>query len=399
MKIFNLPDLGEGLPDAEIHAWHVKEGDDVAVDQLLLSVETAKAVVDVPSPYQGKIVKLYASVGDIVPTGGPLVAFSNEPVADATENQAKKEPLLTQDKGTVAGSIQVGDTVIEENATGIERKRATSHVTHANHQAILPAVRMMARQLGVNLETLQGTGTNDSITLEDVKNAASIAVSTPLTTVKKEPPPGYAQLRGVRRTMAQAMTQSNREVVPVTLFDDANLHYWEGKQDITVRIIRALVKACELEPALNAWFDTPSMSRKLIEEVNIGLALDSGDGLFVPVIHNAQTMNAKQLRETIDRFKKQVGDRSIPKEDLQGATIMLSNFGMFAGRYATPIITPPLVAILGCGKLHEAIAVINGKPEVCRVFPLSLSFDHRAITGGEATRFLAAFITDFQKSR
>ena len=387
MKVFHLPDLGEGLPDAEIHVWHVNVGDQVVVDQLLVSVETAKAVVDVPSPFSGKVKKLYGDVGSIIPTGDPLISFEND--GETAEEKA-------EDKGTVAGSIQVGDTILEENPMGIVREK-----TNASRTGILPSVRIMARQLGVNLANVQGAGVNGAITMNDVKQAASVngADSTSAeSNTLKDPPLGYEALRGVRRTMARAMTQSNREVVPVTLFDDANLHAWAGKQDITVRIIRALVHACTMEPSLNAWFDTPSMSRKIMDEVNIGIALDSADGLFVPVIKKAQSLNAKKIREMIDQFKKQVGDRSIAKEDLQGATIMLSNFGMFAGRYATPIVTPPLVAILGCGRLHEAMTIIKGKMEVCRILPLSLSFDHRAITGGEATRFLASFIDDFQKA-
>ncbi len=386
MKIFNLPDLGEGLPDAEIHAWHVKEGDSIKQDQLLVSVETAKAVVDVPSPFSGKIKKLHGKVGDVIATGAPLVEF---------ESDEEKAAPKAHDKGSVAGRVQVGNTVITENPTGIE-PRKTSRASAAVVKA-LPAVRNMARQLSVDLFQLTGSGPGGEITIHDVKQATqSVAPPAP---VKAEPPKGYEGLRGVRRTMAQAMTQSNREVVPVTIVDDACLAQWKGKQDITGRIVRALCKACKAEPALNAWFDTPSMSRKLFKEINLGLALDSSEGLFVPVIKNAGKISAAKLRDTINECKKQVGNRSIPKEKLQGATIMLSNFGMFAGKYATPIIVPPLVAILGAGRLQEAAVVIKGKIQVERVLPLSLTFDHRAITGGEATRFLAAVMQDLELSK
>lgn len=384
MKIFNLPDLGEGLPDAEIHQWHVKVGDVVKLDQLLVSVETAKAVVDVPSPQAGKIAKLYGKEGDVIATHAPLLAFED----------ANAAPAKAPDKGTVAGSIEVGNTVIVESAMGIVPQRQRDSSFHAK---ALPAVRNMARQLGVDLDKLTASGANGQITIDDVKRAAS--GSAPASTAKAEAPEGYEGLRGVRRTMANAMVQSHREVVPVTIVDDADLHAWEGKQDITARIVRALCAGCKAEPALNAWFDTASMSRKLHKQIDIGLALDSPDGLFVPVIRNAAKMTPKKLRDTIDRFKKQVGDRSIPPEELRDSTIMLSNFGMLAGRYATPIIVPPLVAILGCGRLHEAIVAVKGKPQAHRVLPLSLTFDHRAITGGEATRFLATVIADLAKEK
>ena len=387
MKVFHLPDLGEGLPDAEIHAWHVKEGDTVAVDQLLLSVETAKAVVDVPSPYAGKIHKLYAKAGDIVPTGGPLVEIADGSVP-------KLDLIEAVDKGTVAGSIQVGTTILEENAQGVVSCHATNKGT-ATTPAFLavPMVRMLARQLHVDLTQVKATGPNGHITADDVTAAAQLAKPQ-----RAPVPEGYEALRGVRRTMAQAMAQSHAEIVPVTLFDDADLHAWQGKQDISVRVLRALIKACQAEPALNAWFDTASMSRRLIADINVGLALDSPEGLFVPVIRAAQTLADKALRACIDRFKQQVKDRSIPKEDLRESSIMLSNFGMLAGRHATPIVVPPLVSILGCGRLYEAVCVEAGKPAVHKVMPLSLTFDHRAITGGEATRFLAVLIADLQQA-
>lgn len=391
MKVFHLPDLGEGLPDAEIHAWHVKEGDTVKVDQLLLSVETAKAVVDVPSPYAGKIHKLYAKAGDIVLTGGPLVEIGEGPAAP------KLDVIDAVDTGTVTGNIQVGTTILEENAQGLA-PAVSNHAGRAVAPAFLavPMVRMLARQLHVDLTQVKATGPNGHITAEDVTAAAQL----PKATATRAPvPEGYEALRGVRRTMAQAMVQSHAEIVPVTLFDEADLHAWQGKQDISVRVLRGLIKACLAEPSLNAWFDTASMSRQLISDINIGLALDSPDGLFVPVIRAAQSLKAKALRECIDRFKLQVKDRSIPKEDLREPSIMLSNFGMLAGRHATPIVVPPLVSILGCGRLYEAVCAVDGKPAVHKVMPLSLTFDHRAITGGEATRFLAILIDDLQQAK
>jgi len=386
MKVFHLPDLGEGLPDAEIHAWHVKEGDEVKVDQLLLSVETAKAVVDVPSPYAGKILKLHAKAGDVVLTGGPLVNFSTDDVPNL-------EIIKAVDTGTVTGNIHVGTTVLEESALGLQPIRA---VPNKGAQA-LPAVRMLARQLGVNLASLQAINPHVQVSEADVLNAASLVKSKPA--LRAEAPEGYEALRGVRRAMANAMVQSHAEIVPVTLFDDADLAAWQGKQDITVRVIRAMSLACLAEPALNAWFDTASMSRQLITSVNLGMALDSPDGLFVPVLRGVDKLKPKAVRALIDRYKLEVKDRSIPKEDLREPSIMLSNFGMLAGRYATPIIVPPLVAILGCGRLHEEVRAENGQVVIHKVMPLSLSFDHRAITGGEATRFFAVLIENLQLAK
>lgn len=381
MTIFNLPDLGEGLPDAEIHEWHVKVGDKVTTDQLLVSMETAKAVVDVPSPQDGIITKLYGNPGDIIETGSPLIAF--EAVAVASEKPA---PAKAQGGATVAGSIEVGDKVIKENATGV-----TPTNTEKSLQ-ILPAHRAMAKQLKVDLSRVTPTGKKGEITLEDIMAAAKIEGNT-APAVEGDAVP----LRGVRRSMAQAMAMAHKNVVPVTLSDEADIHQWPEGTDITARVIRAITKACEAEPSLNAHFDGEALARVLKKEVNLGLAMDSPDGLFVPVIKNAQALSLKDIRKQIDDFKPKVKDRTIPASDLQGATISLSNFGNFAGRYANPIVVPPMVAIVGTGKLRDQVVAYEGKMAIHRCIPLSVTIDHRAVTGGEVARFLKALIDDLEK--
>lgn len=395
MSIFYLPDLGEGLPDAEVHEWYVKEGDVVKVDQPLVSMETAKAVVDVPAPQAGKILKLHGKPGDIIKTGSALVEFESV--------DTKKSETVSEDKGTVVGNIVVGDTTVKETAKVGGGARATSNVIKAT-----PAVRAFAQKLGVNLVTLQGTGPNGSITLDDVQNAGSLAPHT--TTLSSSPRPlageggaqapgeGFEPLRGVRRTMAIGMSKSHTEIVPVTLIDDADIYAWKPGTDITGRIIRAIIAACQKEPTLNAWFDGASMSRRIFKEVHLGMAVDSTDGLFVPVIKNADKQSAKEWREKINYFKEHIKARDIPADELKGGTITLSNFGTFAGKYANPIIVPPTVAILGTGKLRDTVVAYQGQMAIHRIMPLSLTFDHRAATGGEAARFLATVIEDLEKA-
>jgi 2-oxoisovalerate dehydrogenase E2 component (dihydrolipoyl transacylase) len=367
MNIFNLPDLGEGLPDAEIHEWFVKEGDTVEVDQPLVSMETAKAVVDVPCPQAGTIAKIFGKPGDVIKTGQPLVAF-------ATENMARS------DKGTVVGNLEESNEVSEDHfvigTASSQRAKAT------------PVVRMLAKKLGVDLSALKGSGEHGLITREDVEREAA---------VKSTPAEGYQPLRGVRRAMLTSMVQSHQEVVPVSIFDEADIECWKPNTDITVRLIQAIQFACSKEPALNAWFDTTHSARKCFEHVNLGLAMDSEEGLFVPVIHHVETYNDKELRKLIDDYKNAVRERTVPSENLKGATITLSNFGKFAGRFASPIIVPPMVAIIAVGRLYQGVISNDGNIEAHRLLPLSLSFDHRAVTGGEATRFLGAMINSLQK--
>lgn len=361
MRYFNLPDLGEGIPEADIVEWHIKEGDTVKEDQIIVSVETAKAIVEVPAPCDGIIARLFGKEGDTILTGEPLVEFVSE----------------QEDTGTVVGKL-----VQDEQGTGDEpffigaapESTETLSAPKGNLQAL-------ARQLNMDLGDLPRIRQSGSG--NDVK-------SYPL----ENPEP----LKGVRKHMARTMAESHASVVPVTLFDDADIHHWPDREDVTVRLIQAIIKACKSEPSLNAWFDGETMSREVHKTVNLGLAVDSDEGLFVPVIRGAELLNKKKLREKINHLRKAVKERSLPNSELQGASITLSNFGVFAGQYATPIVVPPMVCIIGVGVICENVVSISGKPESRRIVPISLSFDHRAVTGGEATRFLKDIINSLGSS-
>ena len=202
------------------------------------------------------------------------------------------------------------------------------------------------------------------------------------------------QLKGVRRNMARVMADAHAKVVPTTLSDDADVQAWAPGNDVTVRLIRAIVRACKAVPALNAWFDGEKLSRTLHPQVDIGIAVDTDDGLFVPALRNADILDARGTRESLNRLRAQVEDRSIPAAELTGCTISLSNFGMFAGRYATPVVVPPCVAIVAAGRARHQVMPVMGGFESHRIIPLSVTFDHRAATGGEAARFLKALIDD-----
>ncbi|MFT4057953.1 MAG: dihydrolipoamide acetyltransferase family protein [Legionella sp.] len=370
MNIFNLPDLGEGLPDAEIHEWFVKEGDTVIVDQPLVSMETAKAVVDVPCPQAGVISKLYGKPGDVIKTGEPLIAFV-APVSKAT------------DKGTVVGNLEESSEISEDNFVIGTQQSGKSRIKAT------PAVKILAKKLGVDLAALKGSGDFGVITREDVQTQAD---------KNSQIPAGFEPLRGVRRAMLNSMVQSHAEIVPVSIFDEADINNWKPGTDITVRLIRAIIDASQKEPALNAWFDTKHGARQCFKEIHLGLAMDNNEGLFVPVIHNAAKHSDIELRTMINDLKTSVENRDISADKLKGATITLSNFGKFAGRFASPIIVPPMVAILAVGRLYQGvIATKDGAIETHNILPLSLSFDHRAVTGGEATRFLGAVMTSLQR--
>ncbi len=437
-KKFFLPDLGEGLPDATIVEWHVKVGDVIRLDENLVSMETAKAVVEVPSPVSGKVLKLAGGPGDVIVTGKLLAEFEIDPNLPqraegqdtghhhgAAHDEPEPEPASAtpapaaaasgrEDAGTVVGAMQVGNAVVSESAVAVGGVKA------------VPAVRAMARKLGVDLTRVRATGPDGTVSMNDVKQAAVDGSAKPGAAPARAPasapaqpvpaatrstvsqsgkpmrtqPPGVAasgqpeQLKGVRRNMARVMADARDRVVQTTIVDDADLHAWLGKQDITARTIRAIVSACRAEPSLNAWFDDENLALTRHPHVDLGIAVDTPDGLFVPALRNAHLLDGRGLREGINRLRAQVEDRSIPASELSGYTISLSNFGMFAGRYGTVVVVPPCVAIVGVGKLSHDVVAVMGGIEVHRRMPISLTFDHRCITGGEAARFLKALLDD-----
>ncbi|MEN9916610.1 MAG: branched-chain alpha-keto acid dehydrogenase subunit [Pseudomonadota bacterium] len=384
MTIFNLPDLGEGLPDAEIREWYVQPNDVVKVDQPMVAMETAKALVDIPAPFSGKIIKLYGKPGDIIKTGEALIEIE-------AETQTKKN----LDQATVVGSLQLGGSIIEESPLGIQPKPTS---TPSGIKAT-PAIRALAKKFQINLNNCKGTGPDGQILAADIEKIIQQKSSEKTETISDPSsplPPGYEPLRGVRRVMASTMKQTQLSIVPVTLVDDADIHAWPEKTDITLRLIRAIMAACQREPRLNAWFDESKLALCKHPQIDLGLAVDAPEGLFVPVLKNVAQESAVNLRKAIDKFKLEVKNRSISPDDLLGPTFVLSNVGIFAGRYATPIIIPPMVAILAAGRINEKLVFEQGKISAHKQLPLSLTVDHRVITGGEAARFLSALIIDLQ---
>jgi pyruvate dehydrogenase E2 component (dihydrolipoamide acetyltransferase) len=371
MSTFNLPDLGEGLREAEIREWHVAEGDTVEKEQALVSVETDKAIVDIPSPRVGVVIRLHGQPDDIIQVGDALVEFDG-----ADDTQPSEKPH--EDGGAVVGEVESTDKVIRDDAKSISRGAQGLKAT--------PAVRALAQRLGVDLAVVTPTGKDSLITRADVERAASVLTEAgPL-----EP------LRGPRRAMARAMATAHAEVVPATVTEDADVDAWDADANATLRLIHAIAAGCRAEPALNAWFDGDALGRRLVQSVHLGIAVDTIEGLFVPVLRDVAGRDSADLLQGLEALKRDVRERSIPPEELRGHTFTLSNYGNIGGRYAAPVVTPPTVAILGAGRIREAVVAAGGEPAVRRILPLSLTFDHRAVTGGEASRFLMAAIADLE---
>lgn len=466
-EVFKLPDLGEGLPDAEVVRWLVSEGDTVSVDQPMVEMETAKAVVEVPSPVAGKIAKLHGQAGDVIQVGAALVTFGTGAAPAATESAASEpaaEENASADAGTVVGAVEVGNTIVAESANSVVRALARKlkvdlaqvsgtgkdgAITQADVKAAAksgsagttvsaqaapanagtdtsnplaykasPAVRALARRLGVDLGQCQATGRKGSISRSDVEQAANgqPAVAKPVAAAAPKATPSSSSasgsrlpsvsitrepqaVRGVRRAMAQGMAHSHATVVPTTLVEDVNISSWPKGTDSLARYIRALCYASRIEPALNAWFDGENMERLLHPNVNVGIAVDTPDGLYVPVVHNADQMSMAESRAQVQVLRDKIANKGIKPNDLADATITLSNFGSIAGRYGTPVVSPPQVAILGTGRFRNELQLTDKGIVNQKMLPLSLTFDHRACTGGEAARFLAAIMEDLAKAQ
>lgn len=366
MSVFNLPDLGEGLHDAEIVEWHVAAGDRVEAGQTLVSVETDKAVVDIPSPHAGKILQIQGEPGVHVAVGAPLVEFDDG---------------VRTDSAALVGRLPI------ENRE--PQKAETRHARPAPARIkATPAVRARARSLGIDLSAVTATGRDGQVTAADLERL-----------VPEEAGSVTAPLHGPRRAMALNMARAHSEVSPATVTDDAVVPHWTDETDVTILLVKAVATAAGIVPALNVWFDGEALAITQHHHVHVGVAVDTADGLFVPVLRDADTRSVTELRHDLDRFKGQITARTISHDDLRGPTITLSNFGILGGRYAALALLPPQVAILGAGTVADRVVAKDGKPVVCRTQPLSLTFDHRAITGGEAARFLVAVREYLEESR
>lgn len=374
MITFRLPDLGEGLKEAEIVAWHVSEGDHVVADQPLLSVETDKAVVEIPAPVSGRVMALHVETGELVAIDSALVDLESTETAP--------------DSGTVVGVLT--EPVHAASLPEVTSPAAPNTVvstTPATKSSATPVVRALAARLAVDLNTLRGSGPRGTITRADVEQATTAAGQF-------DAQANIEPMRGVRRAMAQNMALAHAQVVPATLTDVADIHAWDDGENITLRLIRALCAACRSEPVLNASYLGLEQGRQHNTQVNVGIAMDTPQGLFVPVVRDAGRRSADELRSVIARMKKDVRARSVPAAQLRGATITLSNFGMLGGLHASLVVLPPQVAIIGAGRVFERVVPVHGEVAVRRALPLSITFDHRAVMGAEVARFMAVMRAD-----
>ena len=406
-KEFKFPDVGEGITEGEIVKWLVSEGDSVKEDQPIVEVETDKAVVSLPSPYTGKVLSLQGKLGEIIQVGSLLVAIEVDGASSAKSAPSPSPepqtpvggalPSKKRDAGSVVGNL--GETEEEFRIPPSRR----DHPTRGEVRAI-PSVRARAKELGVDLTLLRGTGPGGRITREDVERVPlkihAPAPSDGVEAVERIP------FRGVRRSAAKRVAESSRKAAAVTFIDDADITFLErvrqNKKKVAEEkgfkltylpfIIKAVVSGLKEYPYLNAVLDEDKEEIVLKKYYNIGIAVDTPEGLMVFNIKKADEKSILDLAKEISILTEKAFARTIDLADLKGGTFTLTNYGVIGGIYGTPIINYPEAGILGLGKIEDKAVVRGGEIVIRKILPLSLTFDHRVIYGAEAARFMNTVI-------
>ncbi len=367
---FTLPDLGEGITEGELRKWLVKEGDTIEEHQTVLEIETDKAIVEVPSPRKGKVVKINKEAGEIVKVGEVLMSIAEE--GEAVEERPK--------------SVSVVGVLPEEE----EEILAT------------PSVRTLAKELGVKLEMIKGSGPGGSIAKEDVIKASE-------KVKKAEDQYGITErvpLKGLRRTIAKNLVTAHQTMAFVTVMDEADItDLWnirEREKNVLQEkgihltflpfFIKAVQHSLAEHPYLNASIDGEKEEIIVKKYYNMGIAVDTPDGLMVPVIRDVDKKTVRELASEMQDLSQKAKERKIKLEEMKGSSFTISNWGHFGGTFATPIINYPDAAILGTGRISDKPWVKDGQILIRKILPISLTFDHRVTDGADAATFLSKVI-------
>ena len=415
---FKFPDVGEGIHEGEILKWFVKEGDKIRSDEPLGEIETDKAIVEMPSPKSGTVLKLHVPAGGIIHVGETMATIleEGESMEDAKKSmESKKAEPKKQDDAPYTGSVvgfleEAKDVKPIRNAVASQSAQSKASTASARETGIIatPAVRNLAKQLNVDLANVKGTGSDGRITIDDVQKASSGTKKekedhTGIKVVRKYDFFGYidrAPLHGVKKTVANKMSESIFTAAQLTNMHEADATELAAlrekekqayeKEGVKLTFMPYIVKAVSLclqnHPYLNASLEGEEIVLK--KYYNIGIAADSEEGLFVPVVKGAQAKDIKIIAKEISKLTEEVHSRKVNIMDLKGGTFTISNLGSVGVEFFTPIINYPESAILGVGRLIEKPIVRNSKIEIRKMIPLSLTYDHRIVDGAQAARFM-----------
>lgn len=409
-KEFRLPDIGEGLTEAEVVRWLVPVGERVEVDQPVVEVETDKAVVEIPSPFAGVVLAHGAAEGETVEVGQVLVVIGEEGEAwgEEADREGRAEP---ETSAPIVGTLS-------EEAEELPA-RGGSTTSRPRRVQALPVVRKLARELGVDLESIAGSGPGGRITREDVMAAAEAAPggrsrpeaepetqpqTPPAPSAPAAPSPAAAggeserrPLSKLRRTIAANMARSWAEIPHVTTFDEvdgsrllAARRALQERHSVSIPletlVVKAVIPALRTHPEFAATLDGEELV--IHHRMDIGVAVDTPDGLLVAVAREADRRGVLELAAEILRLAEGARERRLQPDELAGQVFTVSNIGAVGGGFGTPIVPPGTTAILSVGRAQDKPVVREGRIEVAPMIPLSLSYDHRVIDGGLGRRFM-----------
>ncbi|MCX9012833.1 MAG: dihydrolipoamide acetyltransferase family protein [Candidatus Methanoperedens sp.] len=432
-----FPDVGEGVTEGTLVKWLVKEGDEIKADQPVAEIETDKAIVEIPSPKAGKVLKLYGREGDIIKVGSTLASIA-VPGEEAKPPGARppgarppeiKPPEMrpTEEVKPAMPSREIKPSEIKpaeeikppEGIRPPEGVRPPEKIAERPERVLAaPSTRRLARELGVDISKVQGTGPGGRVTDEDVRRYAEAKpeVKPPQVKPPEVKPPEAAPevaaleeripIKGIRKTIAERMVKSLFTAPHVVSMDEADvteLVKLREKEKKTAEekgikltylafIIKAVTVALKQHPYLNASIDSQRNEIVLKHYYNIGIAVDTPEGLMVPVIKNADQKSIMELAAESERLAEEARSRKIKLPDLKGNTFTITNIGSIGGIFSTPIINPPDVAILGVHRIRDMPVAVDGEVKVRKILPLVISFDHRALDGAQAARFMNTLI-------
>ncbi|TCN70162.1 dihydrolipoamide acetyltransferase family protein [Acetobacteroides hydrogenigenes] len=411
--IFNFPDIGEGLDEGIIAEWHVTKGQQVKSGDPLVLMETDKVVTDIPSPKSGTIVATYGKVGETIHVGSPLVEIEiegvvgEEAVAEATKKdfvEPSEEPIEEGSFGVV-GTIEVAGNKAFLPASEEGVAETPSAEKPQKKALATPVARAMAKEFNVDINSIKGTGPGGRITKEDIHkyvNGAGKPTVQRTEVAHVEDQVTYEPLTQIRKTIAKTMSLSKQNAVHMTVHEEVEISELMrvrekykvvlAERNIKLTYLAFIVKATALalkqHPALNAQLDLDNNRMVYKHYFNIGIAVDTHEGLVVPVIRNADKLSIAEIAAQISALSEKAKERKLTLDDMKDGTFTITNYGAIGGIFANPVINYPQSGILGVGRLLKKPIVKGDQIAIGNILPLSLAVDHRIVDGGETTRFL-----------
>lgn len=418
--IFRFPDIGEGLEEGTIHEIYVQEGQAVKAGDLLVSMETDKVTADIPSPRTGIVLKIFGKVGDVIHVGEPLAEIQVE--GDAVEaSPAEKasahitdeddEFLLPEEDGdNQAGVVGTLEQASSRNIMPASEETAPGSSSRAYSKAFAtPQVRAIAREMGIDINQISGTGQGGRVTKEDLEQYATTKSPVEKNVMARAWEPDdvtYEPLTQLRKTIARNMLNSKHNAAHVTVVEEVEISelmmirekykpkYAERNARLTYLpfIVKATVLALKQHRIMNAQIDLENNRMIYKNQFNIGIAMDTPEGLVVPVIRNADRLSLFELTQQITAFAEKARERKLTLDDMKGGTFTVSNFGSISGIFGTPVINYPQAGILGIGRIVQQPVVKSNQIVIGNVLGLSLTVDHRIVDGGDTARFLKQIV-------